>query len=230
MRNFYVISRKALILSIVTITILSIIVCSFLYQPLTELANFLNEKLITKDISWLAKIGYVFHPFSFATVFSVLWFLYNKFVWKFFAHFGLLTNLNGTWCGHIVSSYGSGKKLYCITIIKQSFCTIYIKSRFYQEKDCQKESSYSDGFNFNISDVNCKKYISFSYTNTKRENISPDMEHPGFNYFYLDQNRLDGQYSTFRNVKTFGDIKLSKINKKTNFSNDILNNDIFNSL
>lgn len=229
MKKFYIHSPKSFVISIIAITIISIVICCVLYDPLTNLSDYLNQKISQDNLIWLSKIGYAFHPITFTTAFSILTFLYNSFLWKFLAKANMLTDLNGVWCGYVESSYNK-KRLHCVTIIKQTFCTISIQSYFREDCSNSIDSSHSIGFDFNIGTFNNHKYISFSYNNVKSKNRSPDFEHPGFNYFYLNEDRLVGQYCAFRNDKNVGNIMLVKVNNDKKYNPTIWEHEMFKTL
>lgn len=216
--SFYVNNFKVLVYSIIGITIFSIAICCVLYEPLNNASVFLNNFFINENIAWLSKIGYCFQPLTFSAAFSILWILFNNYIWKLIAHFGWLTDINGTWCGFVSTHYG---ERYCVMIVKQKYTRIHVTCYFSEKNDNGLESSYSTGFNFNITNEGDKKIISFSYKNVNRNNDSPDIYHLGFNFFFLNNNQLDGHYSTFRNDRTYGSMQLKKINKETKYKDSI---------
>ena len=220
MNKFYINSFRVLVTSLIVITIVSIAICCLLYEPLTSVTNTLNNS-IPSSLSWLAKIGYCFQPLSFSAVFSLLWIVFDLLLWKAFARAGILLDLSGTWCGVLDSSYSKAGVKYCTMVVKQTFTRITITCYFSDAKDSGSNSSYSKGFYFGIKPVGDELLVYFSYKNIKQNNDSPDFNHPGFNFFYFNNNRLDGQYCTFRNKRTFGGIKLVKINNNRKYDSNI---------
>ena len=224
--NYYTNNSAFLKWAIFIITIFSIIICILLYKPLDYLSGLVNGALIDNNLGFLVFIGYGFQPLTFSAAFGILWLLFDKLIWKLFAKFGLLLNINGTWCGVLESdpnnNYPNGKTMFVVMIIKQSFSRINIHCYFSDKKNSYTGSSDSIGYNFNISELNGHTCISYSYTNCKQDNKSPDNEHLGFNYYYYDNNVLNGHYGTFRSSgRTGGAIKLNKKNSKTRYSDSI---------
>ena len=232
MKNHYINNFKGLFTSIVIICFLSIIVCILLYEPIDNICSVLNKIAVEKDLGWLSKVGYSFQPITFSAAFTIFWFLFDKFCWKIVAKFGAFTNLNGTWKGTLTTSYvenGISKQLFCVMVIKQTFTKISAECYFADYNTIKVLSSHSTGYNFIIDNRGPVKEIVFSYRNIKENNDSPEANHPGFNRFSIGEHKLIGEYCTFRNQNTFGEIHLEWFNKDTTYRKEIWTKKNFNS-
>lgn len=224
--NHYINNDVFLKWVIISITMLSIVICALLYKPLNYLSDVFNNILINNNLGFLVFIGYGFQPITFTMAFGILRILFDKVIWKLFAKVGLLLDINGTWCGSIKTDpypgKPKGKTLFMVMVVKQSFSKITIKCYFSEQKNANTYSSNSTGYSFHIRRTYERICVSYSYNNCNQKNKSPDKEHLGFNYFYYDNNILNGYYVTFRNSgKTGGKMFLKKANPKTEYSDSI---------
>lgn len=149
------------------------------------------------------------------TIFVLLWWLFNKFLWnkRFFKLLSQTPDLNGEW-----SCKGLGKKQNDENAnfpwnaqinITQNFTEISIHLK------TNPTSSQSDSFGATIEKINNDVWkLSYPYKNIPF-NSSPDMHaHDGFCQliFDLKNNTAEGYYFTNNDRKSFGSMKLTKNN------------------
>ena len=213
--NKYILNEKITHYVIISIIVISIILCVALHQPINYLSSLICRYLIDNSLEGLTFIVYCFQPISFSFISYILWVVFDKWLWKILFK-RILPNINGVWLGQLVANEEKWNK-YIVMDIKQTFSSISIKSYFANKDDSLSLSSTSSGFDYVISKRNSFYYLSFSYTNNKHGNESNEIEHRGFNYFQIQEDYLLGNYTTFRaEGRTWGTISVrkSKIFKK----------------
>ena len=146
---------------------------------------------------------------SIPTVFGLLFWLFNKWLWKWWSWFGLINfpNLNGKWEGILKSSYDNFKnKLSATLIIKQTATNIKIQGEFNQSES----SSSSAHFDWNEFDNRIVLY--YFYQNKPNNNQEKLHQHDGAMklVYNKDKKKLLGNYLNGKDRNTYGEIELEK--------------------
>jgi len=192
MHSYSVTSRKSWLLTIGIIGICSSIISVFINPIIYE--------LFPKDF---------IKPISSITLFGVLFFIFDNFLWKWFNVFLKIPNFNGTWKGKLFSTHKKAKKegYDCEIRIKQTFSKIIVDSEF--------DNSYSESFVASIvSENKLRPKLVYGYKNNPDGNSEKTMnEHMGRVELSLkrEERKITGNYFTNRNPQTQGKIEVKKI-------------------
>lgn len=149
-------------------------------------------------------------PLSPFAAFGVLFFIFDKWVWKLWPLSKLLNipNFNGTWKGDCQSKSkkANGKKINCTFKIKQTFTQIIIDGSF--------DSSDSASFAANVDHVNpYRAKLVYSYLNKPKGNaVQTQDKHIGTVELDLkNESELNGNYFTDRLPQSKGAFNLKKV-------------------
>lgn len=151
-----------------------------------------------------------FVPLSALFVFSILFLLYNHFIWKWVCKLPLgqvTPNLNGLYTGVLKSSYDEYNEPHKITMsIKQSWTKILITLHTETSKSCSKTASL-------LLNTKCDPMLLYFYQNDPHIDSKSSMEiHYGTcEHTYNKENKtLDAWYYSGRGRNTTGTIQLTK--------------------
>ncbi len=146
---------------------------------------------------------------SFAGLYSGLYWLFDRCVWKLglFRKLNLvqLPDLNGKWVGEVKSSYGQGGSAHSVSVvISQRWSKIIVSL------ESEHSRSRSIAASLRTSDLPNPE-LSYQYVNEPKSNAPGTMEmHRGTATLYLTGTGLEGDYYTGRGRGEVGTIKLSK--------------------
>lgn len=136
--------------------------------------------------------------------------LFDGVFWKWFAKIGMIgtPNLNGTWNGHVLSSYdGHSTQKHATIEISQTWtkmCVVF-----------KNGTSRSKSITSSIITTNVEGYVlRYEYQNEPKYNSESTMQiHQGFTRLTLSRDRknLEGEYYTGRGRLNYGTMDFSKI-------------------
>lgn len=150
---------------------------------------------------------------SFAGFYSVLYWLFDNHVWRWrlWWNLGLLRvpDLSGEWVGTVNSSYGPNGSTHPVSIsIIQKWSKLLV--RF----ETEQSRSYSVSGTLKINDV-INPELSYLYMNQPKSLAPESMEiHKGTSTLELKGNVLEGEYYTGRGRRTFGSMRLTKVEEQ----------------
>ena len=146
---------------------------------------------------------------SFAGVFSSLYWVFDRWVWKLrlLRKIGLIgiPDLNGIWEGQVESSYQDGGAVYAVSIvIRQRWLHIAVTL----ETDYSRSRSIAASLR---TDDTPNPELSYLYINEPKATAVSTMNmHRGTTVIELKGDVLEGDYYTGRGRMTFGAIKLTR--------------------
>ena len=169
------------------------------------LAGAINLVLSSIDFEfqWIAS------PFSVAGIFSLLYYLFDRFIWKWqlLRRLDLVTipDLNGVWVGEIESfDYQSGQPLQVSVIISQWWSKILV------ELKTEESSSKSVAASF-LTSCSSSPELVYAYVNEPKPKAQQSMEmHKGTARLVFTGQSLEGDYYTGRGRRTIGSIRLTR--------------------
>lgn len=197
--------------SITIILIISYIINLFLYKSIDNIINFIkcsSEKL-SCFIDSLESIGISVNFFTVLAIFTFLYWLFSKHLWKncLISKLHNIPDLSGKWNGTLTSSYtdnnGNPTILNINVQIKQTWDKISIKCEFPQSSSNSKAASL-------YIDENQGDILTFTYINDANEPTWNTRMHEGCNILVHEGNTLRGRYFTNRDNGTHGTINLRK--------------------
>lgn len=196
---------------VITIMILiSIIITPGFNYLLDKISNLFSEKGTLKNIiDIIDNFGYNIKQFSVLFVFGIIYFLYDRYLWKIKIYkigFSSIPNLSGVWKGKYKSSWKETVGDVSLSI-KQTWTKIQIIS--YNEKS----KSYSRVVSL-LYDTNKNVELIFQYENEPGSNRVKTMNpHKGFSELIYNEelNRLEGYYTSDQRTRnTHGDVWYEK--------------------
>lgn len=199
---------------VITIMILiSIIITPGFNHLLDKILNLFSEKDTLKNIiDIIDNFGYNIKQFSVLFVFGIIYFLYDRYLWKIKIceiGFSSIPNLSGVWKGKYKSSWKETVGDVSLSI-KQTWTKIQIIS--YNEKS----KSYSRVVSL-LYDTNKNVELIFQYENEPGSNRVKTMNpHKGFSELIYNEelNRLEGYYTSDQRTRnTHGDVWYEKEKK-----------------
>lgn len=183
---------------------------------LTPLLVKLLEALISKvpDVNNLYKqINLLGFSFSAIFVFTVIWFLFSKIVWKFFAKIkvGKIPDISGCWI-----CTGEGRKYFDFNNINNWTGVIEIEQEYERisvkmTTGESKSHSYSLVGDIEVRDKN-EIILSYMYENEPFKTEEGLKQHEGFCRltFDLSNNTANGRYYTDNDRSSYGTMSLKK--------------------
>ena len=144
--------------------------------------------------------------------YGLLFFLFNKWVWKLFNNIGLVKtpNLNGEWAGFLRSSFDEHSSQMKATLkIFQTWTRIRILLT------TEHSSSQSETASIIISAPE-GKYLSYQYINEPRSNSVKTMSiHRGTTRLLFNEKEetFDGEYYSGRDRQNFGSLRFKSKTK-----------------
>lgn len=171
-----------------------------------EISQFLKQNLIILPF-------YVDLPISTLGVYSILFWIFDKYLWKFqiFKKTGIIIadDLNGLWQGKVNSSYDNFKKdIKAELIIKQTATNVKIYGTFDQSK------SVSVHENFAKSEIDNSVALFYFFRNEPKYDAAKTMAiHEGSVKLIHDKDAdmLTGYYYSGRDRNNHGTIKVKRI-------------------
>lgn len=175
-----------------------------------------NLPCIQPTIDLLSKLGVSVSGIPFLTIFSILYAIFSKCIWKnkYVTKITGVPNLNGKWKGKLLSSYkdpqtGQLKEPIDIEMeIKQNWNSMSVHCYF------PKSRSSSKMISLHVEDTKgC--VLGFSYRNDSMDVAIATREFSGFNELVYKNDELDGVYFTNRDDGTHGTISLKRVKNET---------------
>lgn len=151
----------------------------------------------------------VFESPSLLGVFSVLMFVYDKWLWKVKVcgiRLSSIPDYNGTWEGTVCSSHNGGSMISCTLEIKQTWSEIVCRLK------TDKSFSYSVAASIS-AEIGPNEGLVWRYVNTPRNSCKSDMQmHHGVSRVTInDVGELEcDYYNCSRERNTCGTIKFRK--------------------
>lgn len=152
---------------------------------------------------------WIVNPFSVAGIFGLLYYLFDRFIWKcrLLRRLDIVTipDLNGMWIGEIESlDYQSGKPLQVSVIISQWWSKILV------ELKTEESISKSVAASF-LTSCSSSPELVYAYVNEPKPNAQQSMEmHKGTARLVFTGQSLEGDYYTGRGRRTIGSIRLTR--------------------
>lgn len=150
--------------------------------------------------------------FSALLIFSILFALYNNFLWKISYKIPFLKstpNLNGKYSGFLKSSYDNYQQKHEVIVkVKQSWTKIFISLETTASKSCSRTASI-------VLNEKCDPVLQYFYQNDPNIDSSSTLEmHYGTceHVFDKQKNTFNAWYYSSRGRKTTGTIELKKLN------------------
>ena len=149
-------------------------------------------------------------PIGVGATYGILFFLFDKFLWKFTGFIHHVPNLNGTWQAAGTSSYqvdaaGSPVAEFSLkVIIRQTFTRIEI---FAESKDSTSRSTMAS-----LCSSGAVTLVRYSFENTPKSKATPDMQrHPGLIELRMDSsNRMIGDYFSGKHRLRYGELTMDR--------------------
>lgn len=171
---------------------------------LSSILNYLLQKAV-------ALFPYIEIPTSislkslFGVIFLLFYLLFDEIVWKTSVRGLTLSktpDLRGEWKGHVVTDYNGGTEIDVKVKIEQKWTSIAIT--------LETENSRSKSLAASI--LTSESRLIYYYFNEPRSTSLETMhKHYGVTTLdIIDSNKLEGQYFTCRDRKTYGEIYLKK--------------------
>ena len=142
-------------------------------------------------------------PISFGAIFSLLFFIQDKFVWKLFGK--IIPNLNGTWNASGISSYkdpttGENFKFQMEVIIRQTFSKIEVHT--------ETEDSTSRSTMASICSQHAMPIFRYSFENTPKNKADDELQrHPGLIELRIKNKKLlQGDYFSGKHRLGYGEL------------------------
>lgn len=142
-------------------------------------------------------------PLSFSIIFSLFFFVQDKFIWKLFGK--LIPNLNGSWKANGISSYkdpntGENFKFEMEVIIKQTFSKIEI---YTETIDSTSRSTMAS-----ICTQHAMPIFRYSFENTPKNKADEELQrHPGLIELRIKKkNLLEGDYFSGKHRLRYGEL------------------------
>ena len=152
---------------------------------------------------------WIVNPFSVAGIFGLLYFMFDRFIWKWrlLRRFDIVTipDLNGVWRGEIKSSYDQGgQPLQVSVVVSQRWSKILV------ELDTEESRSKSVAASFLTSGSSSPELV-YAYVNEPKPLAKKPMEmHKGTARLAFTGQDLEGDYYTGRGRVTVGSIRLTR--------------------
>lgn len=169
------------------------------------LVGAINAVLNTVDFEF----QWIVNPFSVAGIFGLLYFMFDRFIWKchLLRRLDIVTipDLNGVWRGEIESSYDQGSRsLQASVVISQRWSKILI------ELETEESHSKSIAASF-LTSCSSSPELVYAYVNEPKPKAQESMEmHKGTARLAFTGQSLEGDYYTGRGRRTIGSIRLTR--------------------
>ena len=169
------------------------------------LVGAINAVLSTVDFEF----RWIINPFSVAGIFGLLYFMFDRFIWKLhlLRRFDIVTipDLNGVWKGEIESSYDQGgQPLRVSVVISQRWSKILV------ELETEESHSKSVAASF-LTSCSLSPELIYAYVNEPKPKAQKSMEmHKGTARLAFTGQALEGDYYTGRGRVTIGSIRLTR--------------------
>lgn len=203
------IRKKVMILLFILSFILSIFIngCINSFKPAFD--NILNEhQTFKKIIDFIVFCGVI--EFSPLIIYGLLYSLFNRILWKYLSPILGIPNINGEWCGTLISSFKKKGELTEIDmklIVKQTWEEISFHATYLNSESTSSTSSIQ----INASQ---KPIIAFSFINDSSDVKLKTKKYDGYNILTANGTKMSGRYFTNRENGTVGTINLEKKNPK----------------
>ena len=171
--------RLKVIIVLITISIVLSIIMNIGINKLNDSFPTLFEG-INNIFNHFFFFGFSFGYISMFLVFNVIYYLFNKYIWKFdlVNKFLGIPDFSGTWEGELHSSYNASQTFNVKMIIKQTWNEIQIISEF-------SDSRSGSDMAFIDPDSKHGVMLKFTYANTSYDPSVGQSEHRGQNELYL---------------------------------------------
>lgn len=152
---------------------------------------------------------WIVNPFSVAGIFGLLYFIFDRFIWKWklLKRFDIVTipDLNGAWRGKIESSHDHNHQSHkASVVISQRWSKILIELE--TEESCSKSVAASF-----LTSRSLSPELMYAYVNEPKPNAQKSMEmHKGTARLVFTGQVLEGDYYTGRGRSTTGSIRLTR--------------------
>lgn len=169
------------------------------------LVGAINAVLNTVDFEF----RWIVNPFSVAGIFGLLYFMFDRFIWKWYLLRRLdivtIPDLNGAWSGEIASSHDQGgQPLQVSVVISQRWSKILV------ELETEESHSKSVAASF-LTGRSLSPELMYAYVNEPKPWAQKSMEiHKGTARLAFTGQALEGDYYTGRGRGTVGSIRLTK--------------------
>lgn len=180
-------------------------VVSVLLVASIVLVGIINAVLNTVDFG----LQWIVRPFSVAGLFGLLYFMFDRFIWKWhlLRRLDIVTipDLNGAWSGEIESSHDQGSQpLQVSVVISQRWSKILV------ELETEESHSKSVAASF-LTSYSSSPELVYAYVNEPKPNAQKSMEmHKGTARLVFTGQALEGDYYTGRGRVTVGSIRLTR--------------------
>ena len=208
----YSIRNKSKRITYYWISAISIMVTPVVINFLEKL--FAKMPILNKLYNQINLLGF---SFSAVLIFTILWFLFSKMIWKLFAKIKIIKipDISGNWfCA------GEGRKYLDFNDINNWNGIIQIEQEYERlsvklTTEKSKSHSYSLVGDIEIRDKN-EIILSYMYENEPLKTEKGLMQHKGFCrlIFDLSNNSANGSYYTDNNRSSYGIVKLTKLEEK----------------
>lgn len=148
-------------------------------------------------------------PISFGALYGVLFFLYDRILWRHCPTFFPIPNLNGKWKAEGVSSFqnpdtGENFRFTMDVIIKQTFSHIEV---FTQTGDSTSRSTMA-----NISTQHAVPIFRYTFENTPKSMANEELQrHPGMIELRIEtEDCLKGDYFSGKHRLRYGELTLRR--------------------
>lgn len=154
-------------------------------------------------------LQWIVSPFSVAGIFGLLYFMFDRFIWKWHMLRCLdivtIPDLNGAWSGEIESSHDQGgQPLQVSVVISQRWSKILV------ELETEESHSKSVAASF-LTSCSSSPELVYAYVNEPKPNAQKSMEmHKGTARLAFTGQSLEGDYYTGRGRVTVGSIRLTR--------------------
>lgn len=142
---------------------------------------------------------------SFGTTFAILYFLLDRFIWKWISFIISIPDLNGTWDAEGISSFkdpNTGEDIHfkMQIIIKQTFTKIEV---FTETKDSTSRSTMAS-----ICTQHAVPIFRYSFENTPKNKANDELQrHPGLIELRIKNNDLlEGDYFSGKHRLRYGEL------------------------
>lgn len=148
---------------------------------------------------------------SFGAIYGVLYFLFDKYLWKVLSVLKLIVILDGKWNAKGISSYqdehGKNFTYDMDVIIKQTFTNIEIFTK--------TENSTSKSTMASIELNHAQPIIQYTFENIPKNMANEELQrHPGLVELRIEsKNTLSGDYFSGKHRLRFGELNLTKVSK-----------------
>lgn len=152
---------------------------------------------------------WVVNPFSVAGIFGLLYFMFDRFIWKWhlLRRLDIVTipDLNGVWRGEIESSHDQDSQpLQASVVISQRWSKILV------ELETEESHSKSVAASF-LTSCSLSPELVYAYVNEPKPKAQKSMEmHKGTARLAFTGQSLEGDYYTGRGRRTIGSIRLTR--------------------